>query len=229
MQEARKLQKEYKEKLQSLQSGGSGVNQDLPYQNRGPAPGSGVGPASGGQYPGGLSLNPADIPDPIDAPEKYKQYMAQIQSRLSRLNDLEREIYGIKSQQAQFSNQIGREQDHKYLEATIPGYDKQEVEDELTRIEADPDEDVKQYDHRYGMELLFRRIQDRKNSGGVPPASGQAPRPAQPQRNTPYQESSRNAPPASSSGSAPQGPAETSRQAEERYLQYNKMHARSGG
>lgn len=224
MQEARRLQKEYQQKLQAFQSGGQGVGNDSSNSHQGPAPGSGVGQGDGGGYQSGPSQDP---PDPVEEPEKYKAHIKALEAKVGQAAALQQELQTLKAQQAKYANEIEREHDHKYLNAQIDGYDKQAVEEELETMRSEDPEVARRMDCREGMELIFRRLQDEgKISKKSKKEKGNQ---ASPQRKTPYSQGARNAPPASD-GSAPQydKPPANEEEALERYVEYNRNNARGG-
>ncbi len=232
MQEARRLQKEAQQKLESAQQspGGQGVESDLSGQSGGPVPGSGTGSQNGGQYPNQPSLDPGDIPDPIDNPEGYRKYMGRLSQYVQQVDQLKQEVDQLKNNQQTVNRDVAKQKHHEMLQRFDPDFDEQaakEVEDEITRREADPTEDARGLETYKGRKLVYLEL---KNQGKIGSESDndQNNQPQNqgnesPNRETPHSEGNRNAPPASGQGSgAPQGTPENEEEAYKRYLQFNE-------
>jgi len=235
----------YTQKMQELQrmkdqyqsAGSAGDNQGL--QN-GVQPGQST-LGSGGQtqdqpaeHPTApADFDPSDAPDPVEEPEKFKQFMSKWGQYTQ---SLEQEVQQMKGTVNQVSQKTADQEEHEALSAEYEGeYDPQEVEDYLTRLKHENPQKYKEIgggQSKPSKELAFHHMQRERQQMQQPTdnqnqETSENQQEGQRQRVTPHTESpTDSAPPAEQSGdSAPQQRPQNEDEFVDAYLEQNERRA----
>ena len=227
MQRVREMEKQLRS-----QAGDQGLQRGVDGTDGQSALGSGSQPSPGDQPQRASQQSPAldidDPPDPLEEPEKYKEFMRKQNQELQRTRQ---EVEQMRSRVEKVSNKTADQEEHEALSAEYPDYDPQEVEDELTRMRHENPQRYKEIgsgQSKPSKELVHLRIrQRRQNQQQSQQPQGQTEQQAQKgqtQRMTPHAESQSNAPPSEEENNAPQNPT-TPEEKQRWYMEQNRKRS----